>query len=44
MIVDYATTKDTFRDYIADDTKITDHSESWNYKQSKDYFEAGTKE
>ena len=44
MIVDYAVAKNTFRDYIADDTKITDHSESWNYKWLKDYFEAGTKE
>ena len=31
-------TKSAFRDYIADDTKITDHSESRNY------IEAGTKE
>ena len=31
-------TKSAFRDYIDDDTKITDHS------MSRDYIEAGTKE
>ena len=37
-------TMSAFRDYIADDTKITDHSESKDYNESKDYIEAGTKE
>ena len=44
MIVDYELTKNTFRDYIADYTEITDHSESKDHKWLKDYFEAGTKE
>ena len=42
--VDYAVAKNTFRDYIADYTEITDHSESKDHKWLKDYFEAGTKE
>ena len=44
MYADYAVAKNAFRDYIADGNKITYHSESEDYKGSKDYFEAGTKE
>ena len=50
MIVDYMFSRFTFMNYIADDTKLTDHSEMPNYTGSpyyvlKTYYlRTGTKE
>ena len=42
--VDYGVERFTSQDYIADDTKATDHYELPHYMETPFYMESGTKE